>query len=171
MRIYDAKINHLENPLGFRLAHTVFSWKTAEADGKKQAWARIRVAEDITFTQMVYDSGCDKAANALAYPIELSLKPRSRYFWKVAVCTDAGEEAESDIQWFETAKQGEAWEGKWISCDNTENRHPFFEKDILPEKTVKTARLYVCGLGLYEAFWNDERIGGEYLIAYSNDYN
>ena len=171
MRIYDTKINHLENPLGFRLAHTVFSWKVAEAEGKKQAWARIRVAEDITFTQIVYDSGCDKAANALACPIELSLKPRSRYFWKVAVCTDAGEEAESDIQWFETAKQGEAWEGKWITCDNAEKRHPFFEKEILPEKTVKKARLYVCGLGLYEAFWSDERIGGEYLTPYSNDYN
>lgn len=143
MRIYDTKINHLENPLGFRLIHTVFSWKVAEAEGKKQVWARIRVAEDITFTQMVYDSGCDEAANALAYPIELSLKPRSRYFWKVAVCTDAGEEAESTVQWFETAKQDETWEGKWITCDNNitigdmEKSHPFFEKDIQTEKAVK----------------------------------
>lgn len=171
MRIYDTKINHLENPLGFRLTHTVFSWKVAEAEGKKQTWARIRVAMDKAFSQIVYDSGCDGAANALAYPMELSLKPRSRYFWKVAVCTDAGEEAESDVQWFETAKQGEAWEGKWITCDNTEKRHPFFEREILPEKTVKKARLYVCGLGLYEAYWNGERIGSEYLTPYSNDYN
>lgn len=71
MRIYDAEINHLDSPLGFRLAHTVFSWKVAEAEGKKQTWARIRVAEDITFTQMLFDSGCDEAASALAYPIEL----------------------------------------------------------------------------------------------------
>ncbi|MBD5528670.1 MAG: family 78 glycoside hydrolase catalytic domain [Lachnospiraceae bacterium] len=171
MRIYDAKINHLENPLGFRLIHTVFSWKVAEAEGKKQIWARIRVAEDITFTQIVYDSGRDETANALAYPIKLPLKPRSRYFWKVAVCTDAGEETESAVQWFETAKQDETWEGKWITCDNTEKRHPFFEKDIPPQKTIKKARLYVCGLGLYEAFWNGERIGSEYLTPYSNDYN
>jgi len=177
MRIYDAKINHLENPLGFRLTHTVFSWKVAGAEGKSQRWAHIRVAADEAFTQIIFDSGCDESAKGLAYPIELPLEPRSRYYWKVAVCTDAGEEAESDIQWFETAKQDEVWEGKWITCgnnitfDNIGKRHPFFEKDVLPEKTVEKARLYVCGLGLYEAYWNGERIGDEYLTPYSNDYN
>lgn len=169
MRIYDAKINHLENPLGFRLIRTVFSWKVAEAEGKSQTWARIRVAEDKSFARMVYDSGNDSAANATAYPAELDLRPRCRYFWKVAVRTDFGEEAESSVQWFETAKREEAWEAKWITCDN-KKRHPYFEREILPEKAVKKARLYVCGLGLYEAFWNGERIGDEYLMPYSNDY-
>ena len=37
----------MENPLDFRFTHTVFSWKVAEAEGKKQTWVRIRVAEDI----------------------------------------------------------------------------------------------------------------------------
>lgn len=176
MRIYDTKINHLENPLGFRMTRTVFSWKVADAEGKSQIWARIRVAADEAFTHMIYDSGCDEAASALACPVQLSLKPRSRYYWKITVCTDAGEEAESAVQWFETAKQDEAWEGKWVTCDNNitgdiEKRHPYFEKDILPEKTVEKARLYVCGLGLYEAFWNGEKIGDEYLTPYSNDYN
>lgn len=177
MKIYDAKVNHMENPLGFRLTRAVFSWKVAETEGKSQIWARIRVAEDESFSRMVFDSGCDSGANGIVYPIELALKPRCRYFWKVAVRTDAGEEAESSVQWFETAKQEEAWEGKWITCDNrstddNENkRHPFFEKEIRPEKAVKKARLYVCGLGLYEAFWNGERIGDEYLTPYSNDYH
>ncbi len=171
MRIYDAKVNHLENPLGFRLIRTVFSWKVAESGGKSQAWARIRVAENEAFSRVVYDSGCDREANGIAYPVELALGLRRRYFWKVAVCTDIGEEAESSVQWFETAKQDEAWEGKWITCDNSIKRHPFLEKDVVPEKPVESARLYICGLGLYEAFWNGERVGEEYLTPYSNDYN
>ncbi len=171
MRIYDAKVNHLENPLGFRFTRTVFSWKVADAKGTKQAWARIRVAEDELFSCVVYDSGCDSEASGIAYPVELALKPRCRYFWTAAVGTEAGEEAESPVQWFETAKLEEAWEGKWITCDNGIKRHPFFEKEIMPEKPVKSARLYICGLGLYEAFWNGEKIGEEYLTPYSNDYH
>ena len=33
------------------------------------------------------------------------------------------------------------------------------------------ARLYICGLGLYEVFVDEKRVGNEYLTPYSNDYN
>ena len=44
MKIYHAQVNHLENPMGFRMERTVFSWKVKDAEGKKQSYARIRVA-------------------------------------------------------------------------------------------------------------------------------
>ena len=72
---------------------------------------------------------------------------------------------------FETGKRNEAWTGKWISCDSKENRHPYFEKEIVPAKEVAKARLYVCGLGLYEVYVDEKRVGDEYLTPYSNDYN
>lgn len=34
MKIYHAQVNHLENPVGFRMERTVFSWKIKEAKGK-----------------------------------------------------------------------------------------------------------------------------------------
>ena len=37
MQIYDMKVNHLTNPLGFRMPRTVFSWKVQEAEGRRQA--------------------------------------------------------------------------------------------------------------------------------------
>lgn len=46
MKIYDMKVNHLTNPLGFLMTRTVFSWKVAEAIGKNQTEARIQVAAD-----------------------------------------------------------------------------------------------------------------------------
>lgn len=87
--------------------------------------------------------------------------------------SDAGEQETSDVQWFETAKREEDWVGKWITCDSTEKRHPYFEKEICSAagKEVAKARLYISGLGLYEAFYNGERIGNEYFTPYSNDYN
>lgn len=173
MQIYDTKVNHLTNPLGFRMERTVFSWKVKEAKGTRQSAARIRIASDAEMEGILYDSGWDKEADSLAFPVKMELKPRTRYYWTVAVESDAGEQAVSDVQWFETAKREENWVGKWITCDSTEKQHPYFEKEIGPAegKEVAKARLYISGLGLYEAFYNGERIGDEYFTPYSNDYN
>lgn len=183
MEIYACKVNHLKNPLGFDLADTVFSWKVRNAKGKKQSAARIQVALDEAFTQIAADTGFCAELDSLASPVEVELRPYTRYYWKVTARTDAEEgngnaeaggaveEADSEVQWFETAKINEPWTGKWITCDSQEKRHPCFEKAVSPEKEVRRARLYVCGLGLYEAYYNGGKIGEEYLTPYSNNYN
>lgn len=173
MQIYDTKVNHLTNPLGFRMDRTVFSWKVKEAKGTRQNAARIQIASDAAMREILYDSGWEKEADSLAFPVKMDLKPRTRYYWTVAVESDAKEQEVSDVQWFETAKRDEAWIGKWITCDNVEKRHPYFEKNLNPAdgKELVKARLYISGLGLYEAFYNGKRIGDEYFTPYSNDYN
>lgn len=171
MKIYDMKVNHLTNPLGFRMTRTVFSWKVKQAAGKRQTQARIRIASDQAMTDILTDTGWDAEADSLGYQVKFTLRPVTRYYWTVSVQSDAGEEAVSEVQWFETGKGQQPWAGKWITCDSTEKRHPYFEKEINLAKEVKKARLYICGLGLYEAYFNGERIGNEYLTPYSNDYN
>jgi alpha-L-rhamnosidase len=156
MRLYDLQVNHLKNPLGFKMEETVFSWKVAEAKGQKQAAARVVVAVDEDFRDIVVDTGFDSSADSLAYAVNVELKPRTRYFWAVTVRSDAGEEQTSEINWFETAKMDEEWAGKWITCDNSEKRHPYFEKKISPAKQVRSARLYISGLGLYEAYYQED---------------
>lgn len=191
MQIYDMKVNHLTNPLGFRMPRTVFSWKVKEAAGKRQEAARLQIAADESMSEILFDSGFDADADSLGYRVALELKPRTRYYWTVTVRSEVGEEAAGAVQWFETAKMQEEWSGRWITCDSSEKRHPYFEKDIEISKSVKRARLYICGLGLYEAFYTSKaaagqsgrvearseepgrmvRIGEEYLTPYSNDYN
>ncbi len=173
MQIYHTQVNHLKNPLGFRMERTVFSWKVKDANGKKQKAARIQVALDEKMQENLYDSDWRQDADSLAFPVEIKLLPRTRYFWTVEVESDEGEQAISEVQWFETAKKDEKWIGKWITCDSKEKRHPYFEKEIDPAegKTLSRARLYISGLGLYEVFYNGERVGDEYFTPYSNDYN
>ena len=171
MQIYHAQVNHLNNPVGFRMERTVFSWKVKDVKGKKQSYARIKVAADENMEQILFDSGEDTEASSLGYEAAVALVPRTRYYWTVEAGSDAGEKAVSEVQDFETGKREEAWTGKWITCDSTKKRHPYFEKEITPAKKVEKARLYICGLGLYEAFYNGKRIGEEYLTPYSNDYN
>lgn len=180
MKIYDMKVNHLTNPLGYRMPGLTFSWKVNEAKGKKQTAARLQIASDPEMAQPVYDSGFDADADPLAYAVTLDMEPRTRYYWTVTVQSDAGEEQTGDIQWFETGKMEEPWTGRWVTCGNTEKRHPYFEKEICPKKKTEQARLYICGLGLYEAYYEKAddrgdqtlcRIGEEYMTPYSNDYN
>lgn len=170
MEIYDAKVNHLKNPLGFFMEKLSFSWKVREARGTRQRAARIRIAADAAFTDILTDTGYQEHADSLGTEVPLALNPHTRYYWTVTVRDDAGGEASSDAQWFETAKRGEAWQGKWITCDSQNPRHPFFEKEIRPAGEVESARLYISGLGLYEAFYNGEKIGNEYLTPYCSNY-
>ena len=167
MTITNCKVNHLTNPLGYALKGTTFSWTVEQSRGKCQTAARIVVKLGNTVEA---DTGWAEL-DSLAAPVEVPLRPRTRYTWTVCVRTDAGEEAASGENWFETGKLDEPWAAGWIGCDDSQPRHPVFSREITPSRPVAAARLYVCGLGLYECAWNGEKVGGEYLTPYCTDYN
>ena len=175
-KIYAAKTNHITNPLGFYLKPLVFSWKVKGCRGQEQKYARIVISKNKTFTDICYDTG-ETELDSLSTRVEFEIQPYTRYYWKVIVTTDVEEVIESDVQFFETAKMDEPWTGRWITCDSSQERHPIFSKRIRPAKEVKSARLYICGLGLYEAYFlgenkeNPEKIGDEYLTPYCNNYD
>lgn len=171
MKIVDCRTNHLENPIGYQMEKPVFSWKVEEAKGKKQTAARIQVSDEESMGKLLLDTGWSEELDSLAWQAEVVLAPYTRYFWTVQVRSDAGEETCSGIHYFETGKQGDCWNGKWIGCDNGEPRHPIFYKEVELAKEVASARLYICGLGLYEAYWNGKKIGEELLTPYCNNYN
>lgn len=167
MTITNCKVNHLTNPLGYALKGTTFSWTVEASRGTCQTAARIIVRLG---NAVEADTGWE-SLDSLAAPVELSLRPRTRYTWTVSVRTDAGEEQTSGENWFETGKLDEPWAASWIGCDDSQPRHPVFSRKIIPAKPVAAARLYICGLGLYECAWNGEKVGGEYLTPYCTDYN
>ena len=169
MEIIHLKTNHIESPIGFQMNQPVFSWQVEGAKGKFQKSARIKVASDPAMTCILADTGWSAALDSLASPVELALTPRTRYYWTVSVETDAGETAESPVSFFETGKMGETWAARWITCDRTD-RHPVFHRDIAVTKALASARLYICGLGLYEAEINGVRVGNEYMTPYCNNY-
>jgi len=170
MEIVHCKTHHLSNPLGYAMDKPVFSYQVEGAVGKAQKAARVCVSTQADMSAPVWDSGFCANIDSLAYQPDITLSPRTRYFWTVSVQTDAGEEATSDVHWFETAKMDEAWQAHWITCDSNQPRHPILTKELPVSKPIASARLYICGLGLYEAFLNGERIGQEYFTPYSNNY-
>ena len=167
MRITRCQVNHLNAPVGYQFGTPVFTWQVEEALGTRQTEARVRVCQG---DDCLLDTGFDAAVSSLGYEANLALKPRTVYTWTVAVRTDAGEEAVSEPNIFETGKMGEAWQARWITCGEGQ-RLPVFRRTIVPRGAVIRARLYVCGLGLYEVRVDGRRVGDEYLTPYCTNYN
>lgn len=176
MKIYDLKTNYQENPLGVSLERLTLSWKVKDAAGKYQEWSRVRIARDPEFKETVYDSGKKKMFSGAFCP-EYPLLPGICYYWQVQVMDDAGDFGESDAQTFEGGHPEGGWKGNWIKAPFVGEIHPVFQKDfVLPEEYFsgeekdKSARLYICGLGLYEVYINGQKVGEEYLTPYFTDY-
>ena len=82
MNITKCRVNHIQNPMGYRIGVPVFSWVTENATGKRQKAARLRVWEGAAEGALLYDSGWG-ALNSLGTEVEINLKPRTRYSWTV----------------------------------------------------------------------------------------
>ncbi|MBQ9065479.1 MAG: family 78 glycoside hydrolase catalytic domain [Blautia sp.] len=182
MKIERLKINHLTNPMGYDLTHPTVSYIVTEACGKKQASARIEVALDDSFEELLYDSGVRTDIISTAFELPIELKPMTRYFWRVTAADETGDSAVSETQWFETAKTLHAagsaasveeadWQAKWIAPSVPKEWQMAVFKDINIEKPVKKVRAYMTGLGLYEFWLNGEKQGDECLMPGFCDYD
>ncbi len=173
MKIRHLKTNHIPSPLGFAMEAPVFSWIVEDTQDKRQTAAQVVVSLDDRFEQVIFDSGRVEgtAIDSLAYSPPVTLRPRTRYFWKVRVWGET-ESAESETAWFETAKMDEAWQAEWIAPDWEDNSlHPILYRQIELPAQVAAARAYICGLGLYHFELNGEKVGDEYLTPYCNAYD
>jgi alpha-L-rhamnosidase len=102
----------MTNPLGFELNRLTFSWITESGNSQSvsQAAAQVVIAIDEEFNDILFDSGKLQEIDSLGYNPEIEMKARTRYYWRVTVWGDAGDEATSETAWFETAKMDEPWE-------------------------------------------------------------
>ncbi len=170
MIVHGLRMNGMNNPVGFAFNPPICSWKVSGTNAERQVFARISVSNDPDFRETVYQKeGEDLRSSGEA--LDLILKPRTRYHLRVRVTTDTGEVAEStEYAYFETGKMGEPWTARWIKPTESDPFHPVFHKDFSLDGKVVKARLYITGLGLYEAVVNGVRIGEERLTPYYSDY-
>ncbi|MBB6634621.1 alpha-L-rhamnosidase [Cohnella thailandensis] len=171
MIITRLKTNRIPNPLGFFLGeHPRLSYVVEETNAKKQTAARIEVALDEAFANSIYDSGKRAHIDSLSFELPIELTPRTRYYWRVEVWADNGDHSVSETAWFETAKLDEPWEAKWIVPEMDKEQHPVLGRTFELAGPIKSARAYVCGLGLYEMQLNGCKAGDEYLTPHFNAY-
>jgi len=172
MKIINQLVNKIANPLGFQLDKVVLSWTVIDTRSTSQKLARVEVATDAFFQNVIIDSGWRSDISSIAYVLDITLYPRIRYFWRVSIETDIGEKCSSDIAWFETSKMDEKWRAQWIKPKNMDTEAPVFVKKIeVSEKSIESVRAYISGVGLYELYINTEKVGSEFLTPGCNAYD
>lgn len=171
MRIEHLQVNHMEKPLGYHFPYLTLSWKVLGAKAAYSSQTRLLISLQENMENPVFDSGIKEEFHFCQMQVEMKLKPRTRYYWKVNVSTGLGEEAESEVSWFETGKMEEEWLADWISVKEDRTRMPVLYKEFALENPVKKARLYIVGTGLYETSLNEEKISQEYLMPGYHSYD
>ena len=169
MKITAIRINGIREPLGFAFPHLSVSWKVTESTSGQSARERLCVAADPDFTQILFEKESVKLQSA-GERVSLQLQPRRRYYVRVEVWGEKGDSA-LGTSWFETGKMEEPWQAKWIGTQAEDRFHPSFFRPFSLDRPAASARLYVTGLGLYEAYLNGEKAGQDLLAPFCNDYN
>lgn len=90
MRITETKINGIQNPMGFIYDFMLCSWKVEDTESKKQVHAKIEVSEDADFTRILWEKEGEDLKQS-GEKIDLELKPRTTYYYRVTVTGDQGD--------------------------------------------------------------------------------
>jgi alpha-L-rhamnosidase len=169
------------NPLGIDISNPRLSWELKSAGrGKFQSAYEILVSYNPNDLEKnkgtIWHTG--KVSSGSSFSIVYRGKPLksfTRYFWKVRIRDEKNFPSEwSGVSFFETAMMNDSgWQASWISDPNPlpvneedfykENPAPLIRKEIEINKEVLSARLYISGLGYYEASLNGEKIGDAML--------
>ncbi|MDX2049117.1 MAG: family 78 glycoside hydrolase catalytic domain, partial [Chitinophagaceae bacterium] len=172
---------YLVNPLGIDVPHPRLCWNfTATERNLFQSAYEIIISDNIKDIQQgkgnKWQTG--KILSEENLHIQYNgepLQPFTKYYWRVKVY-DKNNYASSwsGISSFETAMlQSADWKAKWIGDGSRQfekdedfykdDPMPLFRKQIAVTKKISSARLYISGLGYYEAYLNNTKISDHVL--------
>ncbi len=165
------RCEYLAEPLGIDAPAPRFTWEIRSDRDFRQTYCRVSVA---TSPELLLDGKPDVwrseriAGNTPRAVYEgKTLLPHTRYYWCVEVWSASGRRLASGVAWFETAKLSPAdWQAYWIgdTFDKEFRKAPLFRKCAeLASKPIRSARLYVCGVGYYEMYINGVKAGDHEL--------
>ncbi|MEC3881652.1 family 78 glycoside hydrolase catalytic domain [Parapedobacter sp. 10938] len=169
------------NPLGIDVTNPRFSWiLSSDERGQRQTAYELIVSTDMRKIRKgiggTWSAGKVDTDQSIHVVYEGEpLEPFTRYFWRVRVYDkDGGVSRWSEINWFETAALTSGdWQGDWITDGRSpfaqdadfyqDDRNPLFRKSFDAKKRIASARMYISGLGYYEAYLNGEKVGDRLL--------
>jgi alpha-L-rhamnosidase len=172
--IDQPRVEYQTNPLGIDVTAPRFSWKlkTAERNTQQTSYQiLVSTSDKFSGKSLVWDS--EEVALDASHLVDYegkTLQSRKRYFWKVTVKDNHGNEASSAVQYFETGQLAAAdWTAQWIepekdNFDITKMQPaPMLRKTFSTKAKITSARLYVSSRGLNEIEINGKRVGDAVL--------
>jgi len=181
LKATDLRCEYRRSPINIGTAAPRCGWVVrGPGRGRRQSAFRIRVAESEEALHegrdLFWDSGRMETSRSQGLVYEGDpLASETICVWTVRIWDEAGRpSAWSPPAWFETALlDPDDWEALWIGDGRkAPNRDedfyrdlpaPLFRREFRIEKSLRSARLHVTGLGYYEARINGARVGGNVL--------
>ncbi len=172
--VTDLRTEYLSEPLGMDVLRPRLSWRLVSTSRNTlQTAYQIAVSTDSaklrTGGSLVWSSG-RVASNASVF-VEYggpALQSATRYYWRVRVWDAAGHASEwSAPSWWETGLLDRSdWTARWIrppdaNHDSAGGPAPMLRRVFTLAGPVRSARLYVTSLGLYQLQLNGHRVGAD----------
>ena len=174
----DLACEYESAPIAMAAERPRFSWKLdSDRSNLVQSAYRVEIGVDAELANLIWDSGfVESAASHLVEYGGRALKECSRYYWRVTVRDDAGEESSpSSITYFETAMRPESWKAPFIGMEipegETTSRPIYLRKEFTLGAEATSARVYATALGLYELWINGQRVDSALLTPGWTNYH
>ncbi|CAJ1193193.1 hypothetical protein CPEBRM1_ABPJDJAI_01467 [Companilactobacillus paralimentarius] len=164
MEFKQIYINHMKNPIGFDFDSLFISCELSAKNYPEDLEKKMTI-----FCQgrIIYLTEW-QTANDLSFKPIFKLTRKTRY--EVLVELRSNDKFYSQKAFFETGLMNSFQQSKWIGSEDTSVHGINLCKQITIPK-IKQARLYITGLGLYEAYIDGKKVGDEYLAPGFTDYN
>ncbi len=175
------RCEYAEHPLGVDTTQPRLSWKVeSKARGQRQTAYHVLVASSAKVLADaagdLWDSGKVAANETIGIAYEgQPLKSSQQVFWKVRVWDKDGKVSpwSQPAQWEMGLLSAQDWQAQWLNDGKAnpakdedyyqEDPGPLFRKEFIVSKPVTRARLYISGLGYYQANLNGKRVGDQVL--------
>ncbi len=172
------------NPLGMDVRQPRLSWQLqSDRRGAAQTAYQLRASGDpadlASGKNLLWDSGKVASDQSILVPYGgPALHSGQRVYWQVRAWDETGAaSAWSEPAWWEMGLlDASDWQAEWITPDWDEDTtqsqpQPALRRAFTLDGAVKTARVYVTSLGLYELHLNGQRVGDDVLTPGWTAYN
>ncbi|OCT12872.1 hypothetical protein A8709_21305 [Paenibacillus pectinilyticus] len=179
----NLRTNAMVNPLGVETAAPLLSYIIeASARNQRQHFYQILAASSISSLKNhigdMWDSGkvAGRATSNILYQGQV-LTSRQRVYWKVRAWNELDQVSDwsEPCYWEAGLLHKTDWTGAWIgqgeSWEGNRSVVPMFAKEFVTadDKKITEARLYISGLGLFEAHLNGRKVSENYYEPGESD--
>ena len=184
MKLTNLRCEYFFNPLGIAAGRPRLSWELlSERRGARQTAYRVRVASAAGTLAAggadLWDSGRVESVQSIQVEYGgMPLRSRQQAWWNVQVW-DGDESADSQEPacWEVGLLEPQDWSARWIGSALVGGADraapaPYLrrEMELVAGSAVRSARLFVTALGIYEFFVNGQRVGHDVFRPGWTDY-
>lgn len=178
--VKDLVCEYHSNPLGIDVQKPRLSWKiVSSGENMLQSAYEIKVTDQTSNGKLIWNSGKVNSGESVNVVYGgPALKSMQKVAWQVRIWDSKGKATgwSSPGSWEMGILEPESWKASWITLasePDIKGSKPsqYFRKDFQTAKKVKSARVYVTSLGLYQLFLNGQKVSSDLFTPGWTSYN